>query len=142
MLVEKRQQMILKMLEERNSVTVNEIKDSLGISESTIRRDLTMLDKENKLIKVFGGAIAVNSNYTAKELSVSQKLRVNEKEKRQIARKAAELIKPTDFVYLDAGTTTGYMIEYKLKRSNICYKCSCTRKKTCCIGISCNTCWR
>ena len=63
MLVEKRQQMILKMLEERNSVTVNEIKDSLGISESTIRRDLTMLDKENKLIKVFGGAIAVNSNY-------------------------------------------------------------------------------
>ena len=112
MLVEKRQQMILKMLEERNSVTVNEIKDSLGISESTIRRDLTMLDKENKLIKVFGGAIAVNSNYTAKELSVSQKLRVNEKEKRQIARKAAELIKPTDFVYLDAGTTTGYMIEY------------------------------
>ena len=47
MLVEKRQQMILKMLEERKSVTVNEIKDSLGISESTIRRDLTMLDKEN-----------------------------------------------------------------------------------------------
>ena len=91
MLVEKRQQMILKMLEERKSVTVNEIKDSLGISESTIMRDLTMLDKENKLIKVFGGAIAVNSNYTAKELSVSQKLRVNEKEKRQIARKAAEL---------------------------------------------------
>lgn len=112
MLVEKRQQMILKMLEERKSITVSEIKDSLGISESTIRRDLTMLDKENKLIKVFGGAIAVNSNYTAKELSVSQKLRVNEKEKRQIARKAAEIIKPTDFVYLDAGTTTGYMIEY------------------------------
>ena len=51
MLVEKRQQMILKMLEERKSVTVSEIKDSLGISESTIRRDLTMLDKENKLMK-------------------------------------------------------------------------------------------
>ena len=50
MLVEKRQQMILKMLEERKSVTVNEIKDSLGISESTIRRDLTMLDKENKRV--------------------------------------------------------------------------------------------
>ena len=55
MLVEKRQQMILKMLEERKSVTVNEIKDSLGISESTIRRDLTMLDKENKLIKPVKG---------------------------------------------------------------------------------------
>lgn len=112
MLVEKRQQMILNMLEERKSVTVTEIKEALGISESTIRRDLNMLDKEGRLVKVFGGAIAVNSNYTAKELSVSQKLQVNENEKRKIAKMAAELIKPSDFVYLDAGTTTGYMIEY------------------------------
>ena len=44
MLVEKRQQMILKMLEEKKSVTVTEIKDALGISESTIRRDLTVKD--------------------------------------------------------------------------------------------------
>lgn len=94
-----------------------------------------MLDKETKLIKVFGGAIAVNSNYTAKELSVSQKLRVNEKEKRQIARKAAELIKPTDFVYLDAGTTTGYMIEYISCKEATCYKCRCTRKKLAVSGF-------
>ena len=107
MLVEKRQQMILKMLEERKSVTVNEIKDSLGISESTIRRDLTMLDKENKLIKVFGGAIAVNSNYTAKELSVSQKLRVNEKEKRQIARHAKKLAVSGFHVILVGGELKG-----------------------------------
>ena len=63
MLVEKRQQMILKMLEEKKSVTVTEIKDALGISESTIRRDLTVLDSEGQLVKVFGGAIAINSNY-------------------------------------------------------------------------------
>ena len=86
MLVEKRQQMILKMLEEKKSVTVTEIKDALGISESTIRRDLTVLDSEGQLVKVFGGAIAINSNYNAKELSVSQKLRVNEEEKRRIAK--------------------------------------------------------
>ena len=112
MLVEKRQQMILKMLEEKKSVTVTEIKDALGISESTIRRDLTVLDSEGQLVKVFGGAIAINSNYNAKELSVSQKLRVNEEEKRRIAKNAAAMIEPTDFIYLDAGTTTGYMIDY------------------------------
>lgn len=112
MLVEKRQQMILKMLEEKRSITVTEIKEALGISESTIRRDLTVLDSEGKLVKVFGGAIALNSNYTAKELSVSQKLRVNENEKRLIAKTAAQMINSTDFVYLDAGTTTGYMIDY------------------------------
>ncbi len=31
---------------------MNEIKDELGISESTIRRDLNTLDEEGKLVKV------------------------------------------------------------------------------------------
>ena len=128
MLVEKRQQMILKMLEEKKSVTVTEIKDALGISESTIRRDLTVLDSEGQLVKVFGGAIAINSNYNAKELSVSQKLRVNEEEKRRIAKNAAAMIEPTDF---------------KTERCNIRYKCSCTCQKVSRIRFSCNTCrWR
>ena len=35
-----------------------------------------------------------------------------EKEKIRIARYAAALIQDTDFVYLDAGTTTGYMLEF------------------------------
>ena len=56
MLTEKRYEVILNLLNEKNSVTVTEIKELLGISESTIRRDLVALDKAGKLIKVFGGA--------------------------------------------------------------------------------------
>jgi len=40
MLTEKRYEVILNLLNEKNSVTVTEIKELLGISESTIRRDL------------------------------------------------------------------------------------------------------
>ena len=54
MLTEKRYEVILNLLNEKNSVTVTEIKELLGISESTIRRDLAALDKAGKLIKVFG----------------------------------------------------------------------------------------
>lgn len=112
MLTEKRYEIILSLLEERKSITVPELKELLKISESTIRRDLTALDQAGRLVKVFGGAVLAESSVMAAELSVSQKEDVNREEKEIIARYAASLIKANDFVYLDAGTTTGYMIEH------------------------------
>ncbi|MFR3283448.1 MAG: hypothetical protein ACLTR6_02990 [Clostridium fessum] len=41
----------------------------------------------------------------------------SEEEKRRIAQFAAGLIQPDDFVYLDAGTTTGYILDYLPARS-------------------------
>lgn len=116
MLTEKRHEIILEMLQDKRSVTVAEIKDRLGASESTIRRDLNFLDKEKKLEKVFGGAVALDMVPSVMELSVSQKLRVNEKEKRYIAHYAASLVPSDGLVYLDAGTTTGYMLEYPMEK--------------------------
>lgn len=116
MLSEKRHEIILDLLRKKGSITVVEIRDQLGISESTIRRDLNQLDREGRLTKVFGGAVLKENTYLAKELSVPEKLHVNEDEKRVIARYAASLIKPDDYVYLDAGTTTGYMIDYIIEK--------------------------
>lgn len=112
MLTKQRQEFILKLLEEKGSVTVTEIKDALNTSESTVRRDITALDREGKLVKVFGGAVAAEEKVSAHEDTVAQKSRVNREEKRKIARYAASLIEAEDFVYLDAGTTTAYMLEY------------------------------
>ena len=80
MLTEKRYEVILKCLNEKNSITVTELKELFGISESTIRRDLTALDKAGKLVKVFGGAVAVDSGFTTVEPSVAQKAGVNKEE--------------------------------------------------------------
>ena len=112
MLTKQRQEMILKLLEERGSITVNEIKDILGTSESTIRRDITALDKEGKVDKVFGGAVAVEHKLTAHEYTNAQKEDLNREEKCKIARYAAMLIEPEDFIYLDAGTTTAHILDY------------------------------
>ena len=108
MLSEERHMMILKILEEKQSVTVTELTNLLGISESTARRDITLLDKAGRLVKVFGGAVPADSIYLSTEPTVAQKAEINKEEKKQIARYAASLIQPQDFVYLDAGTTTGY----------------------------------
>ncbi len=113
MLTEQRYQLILELLEKQKSITVTEVKELLDTSESTVRRDITALDKAGKLTKVFGGAIALEeqSRVTAAEPTVAQKMEVNKEEKQRIARYAAGLITDEDFVYLDAGTTTGYMVE-------------------------------
>ena len=111
MLTEKRYELILKLLDEQNSVTVAEIKEKLKISESTIRRDLNALDKAGKLNKVFGGAVAIEAGITTAEPSVAQKKGVNKEEKQLIARYAAALITK------DAGTTTGCMIDFITEKS-------------------------
>ena len=112
MLTEKRYEMILELLDKKRSVTVPEIKEVLRVSESTIRRDLTALDKAGRLTKVFGGAVSAEGTFTGTEPSVAQKLEVQQEEKRRIAQFAAGLIQADDFIYLDAGTTTGYILDY------------------------------
>ena len=107
MLTEKRYELILELLDKKRSVTVPEIKEVLGVSESTIRRDLNALDK----------AGSSDGTFTGTEPSVAQKMELQQEEKRRIAQFAAGLIQPDDFVYLDAGTTTGYILDYLPARS-------------------------
>ena len=68
MLTEQRFDIILKLLEEKKSVTVTELRELLDASESTVRRDITALDKAGKLTKVFGGAVALNHKVTASQI--------------------------------------------------------------------------
>lgn len=120
MLSEQRYEKILALLEEKKSITVAEITDLLGISESTARRDITALDRAGRLTKVFGGAVTNDGSFVTQEPTVAQKVEVHKAEKIRIARRAAELIEDQDFVYLDAGTTTGYMLEF-LARTKASY---------------------
>lgn len=112
MLIEERFCEILKIVEQKKTVTVQELTELLNTSESTIRRDLTVLHKKGKLIKVHGGATAIGISFDTVDYEVSVRQDRNTEEKRSIAKYAASLIEADDFIYLDAGTTTGFMIDY------------------------------
>ncbi|MGL4573133.1 MAG: DeoR/GlpR family DNA-binding transcription regulator [Clostridium sp.] len=112
MISEERFERILKLLEEKNTVTVTELVEKLNTSESTIRRDLNFLDKENKLKKVHGGATSLDVVYDTKDDEVFIRQGLNVDEKVRIAKYAASLIEENDFVYIDAGTTTELMIDF------------------------------
>ena len=117
MLTEQRYEVILKLLEEKNSITVAEVKDLLNTSESTVRRDITALHNAGKLVKVFGGAVACDRTVITHEPTVEQKAEVNVEAKQLVAAKAAALIQPEDFIYLDAGPPTASMLSYLTEKS-------------------------
>ena len=111
MLAEERFAKILDLLSEKRSATVQELCEALNASESTIRRDLTELDRLGKLNKVHGGATLPDSQFLADEPTMDAKQSLAIAEKRAIAKAAAALIRPQDFVYIDAGTTTLALVQ-------------------------------
>lgn len=112
MLIEKRFREILEIVNREKSVTVQELMNVLDASESTIRRDLNTLDSEGKLVKVHGGAVAVESVFSGTDSEVGVRQELYPAEKAAIAEYAASLIEDGDFVYIDAGTTTEKLIDY------------------------------
>ena len=116
---EERFRRILSELEEKGSVTVQELMEQLDASESTIRRDLNTLAARGSLKKVHGGAVAKSVNPAARDAQVDLRKQLNRQEKRSIARYAAGLIEDDDFVYVDAGTTTELLIDFLENREAV-----------------------
>ena len=106
MLAEERFGQILDLLNKQRTATVQELCEALGTSESTIRRDLTELDRLGKLNKVHGGATLPDSRFQAEEPTMQAKETLAVPQKRAIAAAAAALIHAEDFVFIDAGSTT------------------------------------
>ncbi len=115
MLAKKRQTEILELLQQKGSVTLQELTEAFDASESTIRRDLTVLDQKGALTKVFGGAVRNDFSVNVKEEGFSDKSGQAVEQKQSVGQYAASLVGADDFVYLDAGTTTEAMIPYLTK---------------------------
>lgn len=107
MLVAERCEKILRLVRTGGSVRVSELSTICNVTEETIRRDLARLEKEGKLKRSHGGAVAINDPMLEEPYSEREVKHVAEKI--QIARKAIEFVENRDFIILDASTTARYM---------------------------------
>ena len=113
MLTQERRDLIVAYINEKSAVTVTQLMEEFDASAATIRRDLSVLHDEHRIMKVFGGATSLlTSDVNTFEPTVSAKAALNVEEKDLISRYAASLINDDDFVYIDSGTTTLEMIKY------------------------------
>ena len=101
-----RRAMILKMLDQENEVSVTKLSKKLGISEVTIRKDLTLLQSKSLLVRTRGGAIRRPVENLNEDTAISRKSMFNFHEKARIGKLATKLIKDGDYIMLDSGTTT------------------------------------
>ena len=113
MLTEERFSRIQAIVDSEGSVTVSDLVQRLNISESTVRRDLAAMAEKGMLTKVYGGAISASRPIMAVlDESIVKRKAQNADEKCSVAKYAASLIRPDDFVFLDAGTTTEIMLDH------------------------------
>jgi DeoR family transcriptional regulator of aga operon len=100
-----RRMKILKKLSLNDQVFVNELSKEFGVSEVTIRNDLEQLESKNLLIRARGGAMST-VQVVSQDLQLGEKHKLNIQEKTRIGKAAAKLIKDSDTVIIDSGTTT------------------------------------
>lgn len=112
LLTEERYSIIIEVVNSKKSVKLTELCELLNASVSTVRRDLNALAKMGRIIKVHGGAVAIDDSFTFTEINVEEKSRLFKEEKTAVAGYAASLIDNEDFVFIDAGTTTEKMIDF------------------------------
>lgn len=113
MLARQRQDLILEQVNLNGGAKVSELVDLLGVSDMTVRRDISVLDRRGLVSRVHGGATAVGRRST-EEPGFAAKSALQTAEKTGIAQLAATLVKPGDSVALSAGTTT-YQIAQELR---------------------------
>ena len=101
-----RRALILRMLEQKEEVSVVELSRTTGISEVTIRKDLTILQARHLLLRTRGGAMRKPIENINEDTAISKKRMFNFREKQRIGEEAARMIKEGDFIMLDSGTTT------------------------------------
>ena len=59
MFLEERQAKILEMLERDGKVLVKELAEIFGVTEDSIRKDLSALELDGKLKRTYGGAVSI-----------------------------------------------------------------------------------
>jgi DeoR/GlpR family transcriptional regulator of sugar metabolism len=96
--------------------SIDDLAARFAVSASTIRRDLTALAREGRVMRTYGGAVEPGHG---SELTLRAKERTHWFEKDMIGRTAAGMVERGDVLLLDAGTTVGRVAWHLRQRDGI-----------------------
>jgi DeoR/GlpR family transcriptional regulator of sugar metabolism len=107
---------VLQWVQTHGTVHVTDLARSLGVSSSTIRRDLTLMEEEGLLHRVHGGAVvgADDVEPQRRDRAVS-----NATAKSRIGAAAARFVEDDSTILISGGTTTEAMLPHILARQRL-----------------------
>ena len=108
---------IVDLLRAENAVAVHVLAQRMAVSESTIRRDLTKLQKQGVLRRIHGGAFLEDDA----QMEPPFELRAisHQEEKDLVGRAAAEMVRDGEVIFIDGGTTTPFIVPYLADRRGL-----------------------
>lgn len=117
---ERRQQMV-SFVEDRNGATVAQLSERFGISEATVRRDLTQLSRRGLVVRAHGGAAPRRLRHVEgfPEPPILERASTMPDEKRRIGRVAASLVEDGDTILIAGGSTAATMIPHLAERARL-----------------------
>ena len=105
-----RHERICELLHEKGHVSVTHLSTHLGVSEVTIRKDLTALEETHLVVRTRGGAVL--AEHYKYDLPFRQQMALHAREKNAIGKEAARLIKDHDTIILGSGSTTASIVPH------------------------------
>lgn len=102
---------------QKGSATMEDLVGKFGVSMNTVRRDVVTLLNRGTVEKVYGGVCAKAAEQTLTPYHV--RLMDGEDAKTRIAKKAAEMVRDGDAIFIDSGTTTLRIIDFLADKQNL-----------------------
>lgn len=107
-----RQQAILDYLQIHGKTAVDKLAAHFETTGTTIRKDLTALEEESKVLRTYGSVVLTNRGNDEIDNKILNKTYINLDVKRRIAKAATELLKNGDSIIMDSGSTVLQMIPF------------------------------
>lgn len=98
---------IRALLEKTPALRIGQIAQALYVSEATIRRDVDAMEKNGLLKRVYGG-VTLNKE----EMPLTLRSIQHADKKDEIGKKAAQLVKDGQTIFIDSSSTALHMLPY------------------------------
>ncbi|MFD4374342.1 DeoR/GlpR family DNA-binding transcription regulator [Streptomyces sp. NPDC058486] len=102
---------LVRLVREEGVGEVSELARLMDVSPSTVRRDLTFLEKAGTLVRVHGGAVLTTAaDGPTDEPGPGERRQEHPREKDELADAAARLVEPGSTVLITGGTTSEALV--------------------------------
>src|SRR3954447_13147045 len=119
MLIAERASRLKDLLARRGMSDLDSLSSELQVSQSTVRRDIELLEQAGLVQRTHGGVIWIGEKTTTnggggggiRPDAFDQRMNYRTDAKQQIARTARSLVQPGQTILIDGGTTTFYLAQ-------------------------------
>lgn len=112
-----RQAMLLEYIKQHKSASVRKLAEEFFLHEATVRRDLNALARAGQITRVHGGAAVMDALLGEIPLYVRE---TSYKDvKRELARRAAAMVKDGNTIFVDSSSTATLMVPFLEGKQNL-----------------------